>query len=34
MISQENVYVVHTVLKYYVMFMYGGQHSTLRHMVL
>ena len=27
MISQVNVYVADTVLRYYVMFMYGGPYS-------
>ena len=34
MISQVNVYVADTVLRYYVMFMPGGQYSTYDHMVL
>ena len=28
MISQVNIYVLDSVLRYYVMFMYEGQYST------
>ena len=34
MIFQVNVYVMETVLRYNVMFMYGGKYSTEGHMVL
>ena len=34
MISQINIYVVDTVLRYYVLFMYEGQYLTQDLMVL
>ena len=34
MISQVNFDVVDTVLRYYVIFMYGGPYSTKFHIVL
>ena len=33
MISQVNVYVADSVLRYYVMIVYGGQYSTQGYMV-
>ena len=37
MISQVNVYVVDTILRYYVMFMYGGlniQHKVVAYRLI